>query len=58
MGALGKPGVKNFVHVVITGLGTKQNADKVRDAVRKLAAKFGGTASFRRMKTRRKKKDT
>jgi hypothetical protein len=47
MGAL-RPGDKNFVHMVVRGLKKKGDADKLKAEIRKLAKKFGGTASTRR----------
>jgi hypothetical protein len=50
MGAL-KPGAKNFVHIVVTGLKGKKDADNLKAAIRRLVKKSGGKA---KASTRRK----
>ncbi len=48
MGGFIQPPGKHSVHVVITGLGTKRNATRVKAAVRRLAQKYHGKVSLKR----------
>ncbi len=45
-----RPGMRHVVHIVVTGLKTKRDADRLKAAVAKLAKKFAGKLSHTRKK--------
>ena len=48
MGALIRKGSKNTVHLVVTGLATKQDAKTLEKALKAVAAAWGGKHSTKR----------